>query len=189
MGIAVRSVERLAVCSDHRQTEHCHWLAPQQLPSVLDLESPSRPTGPAGGVERNPPFDSEDDRENPFWGAPRIHGELLKLGIDVGETSVGKYLVRHRKPPSQTSRTFLENHVKSMVSWTSSRVPTISFRVLYVFLVLAHNRRPHRPLQRHRSSHREWTAQQLREAFPFDQVRNIFFVAVTASLAVSSAKM
>jgi hypothetical protein len=54
-------------------------------------------------------------RENPLWGAPRIHGELLKLGIDIGETSVGKYMVRHRKPPSQTWRTFLENHVKTMV--------------------------------------------------------------------------
>jgi hypothetical protein len=55
-------------------------------------------------------------RENPLWGAPRIHGELLKLGIDVGETGVGKYLVRHQRPPSQTWRTFLENHVKSLVS-------------------------------------------------------------------------
>src|SRR2546427_9148447 len=54
--------------------------------------------------------------ENPLWGAPRIHGELLKLGIDVGETSVSKYMVRRRRPPSQTWRTFLENHVKSMVS-------------------------------------------------------------------------
>jgi hypothetical protein len=63
-------------------------------------------------------------RENPLWGAPRIHGELLKLGIDIGETSVGKYLVRHRKPPSQTWRTFLENHVKTMVPRsTSSRRP------------------------------------------------------------------
>ena len=79
-------------------------------------------------------------RENPLWGAPRIHGELLKLGIDVGETSVGKYLVRHRKPPSQTWRTFLENHVKTMVS-VDFFTPTISFRVLYVFLVLAHDRR------------------------------------------------
>ena len=55
-------------------------------------------------------------RENPLWGAPRIHGELLKLGIDIGETSVSKYLVRRHKPPSQTWRTFLDNHVKSMVS-------------------------------------------------------------------------
>ena len=56
------------------------------------------------------------NRENPLWGAPRIHGELLKLGIDIGETSVGKYMIRPRKPPSQTWRTFLENHVKTMVS-------------------------------------------------------------------------
>ncbi len=55
-------------------------------------------------------------RENPIWGAPRIHGELLKLGIDIGETSVSKYMVRRRRPPSQTWRTFLENHVKSVVS-------------------------------------------------------------------------
>src|SRR5580765_6856215 len=80
-------------------------------------------------------------RENALWGAPRIHGELLKLGIDIGETSVGKYLVRHRKPPSQTWRTFLENHVKTMVSVDFFTVPTIRFQVLYVFLVLAHDRR------------------------------------------------
>ena len=54
-------------------------------------------------------------RENPLWGAPRIHGELLKLGIDIGETSVSKYLVRGHKPPSQTWRTFLDNHVKTRV--------------------------------------------------------------------------
>ena len=72
-------------------------------------------------------------RENPLWGAPRIHGELLKLGIDIGETSVSKYLVRRHKPPSQTWRTFLDNHVKSMVSVDFFTVPTIRFQVLYVF--------------------------------------------------------
>jgi putative transposase len=64
-------------------------------------------------------------RENPLWGAPRIHGEHLKLGIDIGETSVGKYRVRRRKPPFQTWRTFLENHVKTMVSIDFFTVPTI----------------------------------------------------------------
>ena len=54
--------------------------------------------------------------ENPMWGAPRIHGELLKLGIDIGETSVNKYMVRQRKPPSQSWRTLLDNHLKSLVS-------------------------------------------------------------------------
>jgi len=66
-------------------------------------------------------------RENPIWGAPRIYGELLKLGIEIGETSVSKYMVRRRKPPSQTWRTFLENQVKTMVSVAFFAVPTIPY--------------------------------------------------------------
>jgi transposase InsO family protein len=109
-------------------------------------------------------------RENPLWGAPRIHGELLKLGIDVGQTSVAKYMVRLRKPPSQTWRTFLNNHVKTLVSVDFFTVPTIRFQILYVFLVLAHDRR--RVLHFNITSHptAEWTGQQLRETFPFDQI-------------------
>jgi putative transposase len=109
-------------------------------------------------------------RENPGWGAPRIHGELLKLGIDIGESSVSKYMVRCRKPPSQTWRTFLENHTKQLVSIDFFTVPTIRFQVLYVFLVLAHDRR--RILHFNVTAHptAEWTGQQLREAFPFDQL-------------------
>jgi transposase InsO family protein len=107
-------------------------------------------------------------RENPTWGAPRIHGELLKLGIDIGETSVSKYMVRYRNPPSQTWRTFLDNHLQQLVSIDSFTVPTIRFQVLYVFLVLAHDRR--RILHFNVTAHptAEWTGQQLREAFPFD---------------------
>src|SRR5215471_12355373 len=107
--------------------------------------------------------------ENPLWGAPRIHGELLKLGIDIGETSVGN-MARRRKPPSQTWKTFLENHVKTTVSIDFFTVPTIRFQVLYVFLVLAHDRR--RILHFNVTAHptAEWTGQQLREAFPFDQL-------------------
>jgi putative transposase len=74
-------------------------------------------------------------RANPSWGAPRIHGELLKLGINVGESSVSKYMVRSRKPPSQTWRTFLQIHAKQLVSIDFFTVPTICFQVLYVFLV------------------------------------------------------
>jgi transposase InsO family protein len=109
-------------------------------------------------------------RENPGWGAPRIHGELLKLGIDIGESSVSKYMVRCRKPPSQSWRTFLENHVTQMVSVDFFTVSTIRFQVLYVFLVLAHDRR--RILHFNVTAHptAEWTGQQLREAFPFDQL-------------------
>jgi hypothetical protein len=80
-------------------------------------------------------------RENPLWGAPRIHGELLKLGIDVGETSVSKYMGCRRRPPSQTWRTFLNSHLTTTVSVDFFTVPTIRFQVLYVFLVLAHDRR------------------------------------------------
>jgi putative transposase len=109
-------------------------------------------------------------RENPAWGAPRIHGELIKLGIQIGETSVGKYMVRWRKPPSQTWRTFLDNHLQQLVSIDFFTVPTLRFQVLYVFLVLAHDRR--RIVHFNVTSHptAEWTGQQLREAFPFDQV-------------------
>ena len=107
-------------------------------------------------------------RENTGWGAPRIHGELLKLGIDISETTVSKYMVRSRKPPSQTWRTFLQNHLTQMVSIDFFTVPTIRFQVLYVFLVLAHDRR--RILHFNVTAHptAEWTGQQLREAFPFD---------------------
>jgi putative transposase len=107
-------------------------------------------------------------RENPLWGAPRIHGELLKLGIDIGETSVSKYMTRRRRPPSQTWRTFLDNHVKSMVSVDFFTVPTIRFQILYVFLVLAHERRRilHCAVTAHPTAER--TVHQLREAFPWD---------------------
>jgi transposase InsO family protein len=109
-------------------------------------------------------------RENPGWGAPRIHGELLKLGIDIGESSVSKYMVRCRKPPSQTWRTFLKSHADQLVSIDFFTVPTIRFQVLYVFLVLAHDRR--RILHFNVTAHptAEWTGQQLRETFPFDQL-------------------
>jgi transposase InsO family protein len=102
------------------------------------------------------------------WGAPRIHGELLKRGIDVGETRVSKYLVRSRKPPSQTWRTFLENHHTSLVSVDFFTVPTLRFQALYVFLVLAHERRRivHFAVTAHPTA--AWTAQQLREAFPWE---------------------
>jgi len=107
-------------------------------------------------------------RNNPRWGAPRIHGELLKLGIKITQPTVAKYMVRHRKPPSQTWRTFLENHIGSLVSVDFFTVPTIRFQILYVFLVLAHERRRivHFAATRHPTA--EWTVQQLREAFPWD---------------------
>src|SRR5271168_886836 len=78
---------------------------------------------------------------NPLWGAPRIHGELLKLGIDVGQTTVAKYMAKRRRPPSQGWRTFLHNHADGIASMDLFVVPTISFRLLYGLLILQHGRR------------------------------------------------
>ena len=113
-------------------------------------------------------------RMNVLWGAPRIHGELLKLGIDVSQATVAKYMARHRKPPSQTWRTFLSNHVSQMVSIDFFTVPTISFGILYVFIVLAHDRR--RILHFNVTAHptAEWTAQQIVEPFRLILHRNIY---------------
>ncbi len=80
-------------------------------------------------------------RENPLWGAPRIHGELLKLGFEGSKGAVSKYLTRHPKPPSQAWRTFLENHVGCMTSIDFFVVPTATFTLLFVFIVLRHERR------------------------------------------------
>jgi transposase InsO family protein len=107
---------------------------------------------------------------NVGWGAPRIHGELLKLGIDIGERSVSRFMPpKPRKPPSQTWRTFLDNHVGSLASIDFFTVPTATFRVLYVFFVLAHDRRRvlHFNITEHPSA--AWTAQQIVEAFPEDR--------------------
>jgi len=103
---------------------------------------------------------------NVLWGAPRLHGELLKLGIEVSQATVAKYMVKRPKPPSQTWRTFLENHVKQLVYFIV--VPTVSFRIRYVFLVLAHERRRvvHFNVTEHPTG--EWTAEQLVQAFPWD---------------------
>jgi transposase InsO family protein len=107
-------------------------------------------------------------REKPGSGATRIQGELLKLGIDIGEISVSKYLVRDRKPLAQTWRTFLANHIQSLISVEFFTMPTIRVQVLYVFVVLAHERRRivHFAVISHPAA--EWTTHQLREAFPWE---------------------
>ena len=107
-------------------------------------------------------------RANVTWGAPRVHGELVKLGISISQAAVSKYMVRHRKPPSQTWRSFLDNHVKDLVSVDFFTLPTATFRVLFVFIVLRHDRRSivHFNVTEHPSA--EWTAQQMVDAFPWD---------------------
>jgi transposase InsO family protein len=107
---------------------------------------------------------------NPLWGAPRIHGELLKLGIAVSQATVATYMPRHRRPPSQTWRTFLTNHVGQITAADFFVVPTATCRLLFVLVILAHQRRRvvHVAVTDHPTA--AWTAQQLREAFPGDEV-------------------
>jgi putative transposase len=105
---------------------------------------------------------------NPLWGAPRIHGELLKLGIDVSQATVAKYMVHPRKPSSQAWRTFLNNHVTQLVATDFFVVPTVTFRLLFVFVVLAHRRRQVVHFNVTASPTSEWAVQQIAEAFPWD---------------------
>jgi putative transposase len=106
--------------------------------------------------------------DNPLWGAPRIHGELLKLGITVSQGTVSKYMVHHRKPPSQSWRTFLKNHAQDIVSVDFFTVPTATFRVLYVFLILLNDRREVIHFNVTDSPSAFWSGQQIVEAFPWD---------------------
>ncbi len=110
----------------------------------------------------------EMDRANPTWGAPRIHGELLKLGITIAQPTVSKYLPRQRKPPSQGWRTFLRNHLREAVAIDFAVVPTVTFRLLFVFVVLSLERRRvlHISVTTHPTA--QWTAQQMVEAFPWE---------------------
>jgi putative transposase len=109
-------------------------------------------------------------RSNALWGAPRIHGELLKLGVDVSQSAVAKYMVRRSGAPSQTWRTFLANHLEQIAAADFFVVPTATCRLLFVLVILAHDRRRIVHVAVHRASHRRVTAQQLREAFPWDDV-------------------
>ena len=124
---------------------------------------------PCGGRPRTPADIRRLIREmsvaNPLWGAPRIHGELLKLGIDVGQTTVAKYMARRRRPPSQGWKTFLRNHADGIASMDLFLVPTISFRLLYGLLILQHNRRKLLWLAVTAHPSAEWLARQLTEAY------------------------
>ncbi len=107
--------------------------------------------------------------ENPTWGTPRIRSELRLLGYEASKATVDKYKVRHRRPPSQTWRTFLDNHVRDIVAVDFFIVTTATFRILFTFVVLRHDRRRvvHFNVTAHPTA--EWAAQQIVEAFPEDQ--------------------
>jgi putative transposase len=107
-------------------------------------------------------------RADPLWGAPRIVGELRKLGITVAKSTVEKYRPKHRKPSSPTWKAFLNNHVTDIVACDFFTVPTASFKVLFVFILLAHERRRivHFNITEHPTA--QWTSQQIVEAFPWE---------------------
>ena len=107
--------------------------------------------------------------ENPLWGAPRIHGELLKLGFDVAQSSVVKYMVKRRGPPSQGWRTFLRNHAPDIAAMDLLVVPTIGFDLLYAFVVVRLDRRDLVWINVTSHTTAEWIARQLTEAFPWNE--------------------
>ena len=106
---------------------------------------------------------------NPLWGAPRIHGELLKLGFDIGQTSVAKYMVRRRRPPSQGWKTFLRNHADGIAAMDLFVVPTISFRLLYGLLIVGHGRRQILWFGVTAHPTAEWIANQITQACGWEQ--------------------
>ena len=105
---------------------------------------------------------------NSTWGSPRIVGELAKIGITVAKSTVEKYMIRTRKPPSATWRAFLKNHMKELVSVDFFVVPTVTFRVLFVFVVLSHQRRHVLHFNVTENPTAAWAAQQVVQAFPYD---------------------
>jgi len=107
---------------------------------------------------------------NPLWGAPRIHGELLKLGIEIGQTSVAKYMARRRAPPSQGWKTFLRNHADGIAAMDLFVVPTISFRLLYGLLIMGHGRRQILWFGVTAHPTAEWIANQLTQACGWEQI-------------------
>ena len=107
-------------------------------------------------------------KENPLWGAPRIHGELLKLGFEVAQSTVSKYMAKRRGPPSQGWRTFLRNHADAIAAIDLCVVPTLTFERLFTFVVLGHGRRQLLWFAVTRNPTAEWLAQQILESFPWD---------------------
>ncbi len=107
--------------------------------------------------------------ENPLWGAPRIHGELLKLGFEVAQSSVAKYMVKRRTPPSQGWRTFLRNHAPDIAAMDLFAVPTVGFDLLYAFVIVRLDRRDLVWINVTANPTAEWVARQITEAFPWNE--------------------
>jgi len=142
----------------HRAGFRCYW------------RWKSRPRGGRSQIETNlRALIRRMSVENPLWGAPRIHGELLKLGFEVAQSSVAKYMVRRRGPPSQGWRTFLRNHAPDIAAMDLFVVPTIGFDLLYAFVIIRLDRRGLVWINVTANPTAEWIARQLTEAFPWNE--------------------
>ena len=151
------------------QARDRHRLAPQGVQAFLDMEV----VAPENRADRRCRGRSRYlvrrmSRENTQWGAPRIHGELLKLGFSISQAAVSKYMVRYPSPPSQSWRTFLSNHADCLASIDFFVVPAATFHLLFGFIVLHHERRQIVHFGVTANPTMAWVAQQIREAFPWD---------------------
>jgi transposase InsO family protein len=177
-----------------RLTNHDRWFFIQLyrwFPSILEVLTIIRPETllrwHRAGFRRywrwksrplrgRPPIDMElrvlirrMNVENPLWGAPRIHGELLKLGFEVAQSSVAKYMVKRRRPPGQGWRTFLCNHAPDIAAMDLFVVPTIGFDLLYAFVIVRLDRRDIVWINVTATPTAEWVARQITEAFPWNE--------------------
>ena len=154
----LRLVQPDTVISWHRQWWRMWWRRKSRP------RDPGRPRIPLDLIE----LIRRISRENPDWGAPRIHGELLMLGFDVCETTIARYMIKRRGRPTQDWKTFLTNHLGETVAVDFLTVPTVMFKTLYVFVVLSLDRRRIVHLNVTRRPTAAWTALQLYQAFPFN---------------------
>jgi hypothetical protein len=141
-------------------------VASQRLSPLL--AAPITPSGAAQNGPRDPRSNPQDEPANPLWGAPRIHGELLKLGIDVSQATVGRYLPWRPKVPSPTWRSFLHNHLHGSAAVDLFVVVTARFQLLYTLVVLGHERRKVIHFDVTRNPIQGWLARQITEACPWD---------------------
>jgi transposase InsO family protein len=154
--------------SDNHSARDAHALAQGRLSALLALEiaSPGRAATSRDGAAC---ADPTDEYREPTWGAPRIHGELLKLGFEVAQSSVAKYMVKRRGPPSQEWRTFLRNHAPDVAAMDLFVVPTIGFDLLYAFVIVRLGRRDIVWINVSANPTAEWVARQITEAFPWNE--------------------
>jgi hypothetical protein len=138
------------------------------------------PANRDGSARADPP----DEHREPALGTPRIHGELLKLGFEVAQSSVAKYMVKRRGPPSQGWRTFLRNHRREVAAMDLFVVPTIGFDLLYAFIIIRLDRRALVWINVTTNPTAEWIAQQITEAFPWNEAPRYSSGIAIASMAI-----